>query len=333
MESAQVELRTGRKRMKTMITRREYLKYSALAGAAGMLPAGLGHALDRGDLITRAIPKSGEKLSIVGLGSSATFRTVAQSDDPSALQDVFKTLTEKGGSVFDTAPSYGASEEVAGQIVQDLGIQEDVFWATKVNVAPRGGGSADPAAARAQIERSFEFVGKDPIDLIQVHNIADIPTQLGILREYKEEGRVRYIGVTSTSRRRYENLAKIMREESVDFIGVDYAVDNRESAEMILPLAHELGIAVLVYVPFGRTRLWRRVRGIDVPEWAQEFGADSFGQFFIKYAAANPAVTCVTGATSKPANMLDNMGAAYGELPNAAALKRMEAFVDALPSA
>jgi len=316
-----------------MITRREYLKYSALAGAAGMLPANIVHAIDGGDPITRAIPKTGEKLSIVGLGSSATFRTVAQSDDASALQDVVRTLTENGGSVFDTAPSYGASEEVAGQIVQDMGLQEDVFWATKVNVAPRGGGSADPDAARAQIERSFEYIGKDPIDLIQVHNLADIPTQLGILREYKEEGRVRYIGVTSTSRRRYEALAKIMREESIDFIGVDYAVDNRQSAEIILPLAHELGIAVLIYVPFGRTRLWRRVRGIEVPEWAQEFGVESFGQFFIKYAAAHPAVTCVTGATSKAANMLDNMGAAFGELPDATALKRMESFVDALPSA
>ena len=169
--------------------------------------------------------------------------------------------------------------------------------------------------------------------MIQVHNLGDIPTQMGVLKEYKEEGRVRYIGITSTSARRYPELAKAMREEPVDFIGVDYAVDNRESAEMILPLAAELGIAVLGYIPFGRTRLWSRVRGIDVPEWAQEFGANSWGQFFIKYVAANPAITCVTGATSKPKNMLDNIGAAYGELPDAAARKRMQELVDALPSA
>lgn len=316
-----------------MLTRRDYLKYSALAGVTCSLPPALVQALETGDIIKRAIPKTGEELPIVGLGSSATFRTVAQSDDVTALRGVFETLLENGGTVFDTAPGYGASEEVAGRIVRDLKIQGEVFWATKVNVAGRGGGSANPENARAQIERSFDYVGKDPIDLIQVHNLGDVPTQMAILKEYKEEGRVRYIGATYTGSRRYPDLARVMREEPVDFIGVDYAVDNRESAESILPLAEELGIAVLSYVPFGRTRLWSRVGGIEVPEWAQEFGADSWGKFFIKYAASHPAVTCVTPATSKPNHMLDNIGAAYGELPDAATRKRMEELVDALPSA
>jgi aryl-alcohol dehydrogenase-like predicted oxidoreductase len=319
--------------MKFMLTRRDYLKYSALAGAACTLPTSLLQALETGDIIKRAIPKTGEELPIVGLGSSATFRTVAQSEDFAALRAVFETLLENGGTVFDTAPGYGASEEVAGKIVQDAGINEDIFWATKVNVASRGGGSADPAAARAQIERSFRYIGKDPIDLIQVHNLGDVPTQMGLLKEYKEEGRVRYIGITSTTARRYPELAKVMRDEPVDFIGVDYAVDNRESANMILPLAQELGIAVLSYIPFGRTRLWSRVSGVDVPEWAQEFGADSWGKFFIKYAAAHPAVTCVTPATSKAGHMLDNIGAAYGDLPDEATRQRMVDFVDGLPSA
>ena len=316
-----------------MLTRRDYLKYSALAGAACTLPPGLLQALEAGDIIKRAIPKTGEELPIVGLGSSATFRTVAQSGDVSALRAVFETMLENGGTGFDTAPGYGGSEEVAGKIVQEMGAQGDYFWATKVNVAARGGGSADPTAARAQIDRSFSYVGKDPIDLIQVHNLGDVPTQMGILREYKEAGRVRYIGITSTSGRRYPELAKVMREEPVDFIGVDYAVDNRESAEMILPLAEELGIAVLSYIPFGRTRLWSRVSGVDVPEWAQEFGADSWGKFFIKYAAAHTAITCVTPATSKPHHMLDNIGAGFGDMPDAPTRKRMEDFVDALPSA
>jgi aryl-alcohol dehydrogenase-like predicted oxidoreductase len=258
---------------------------------------------------------------------------VAQSEDVTALQGVLQTLIDNGGTVFDTAPSYGASEEVAGQIVQDLGLQEKVFWATKVNVAPRGGGSADAGAARAQIARSFDHIGKDPIDLMQVHNLADLSTQMPIVQELKEEGRFRYIGVTSTSTRRYPDLAKAMRDWKPDFIGVDYAVDNRESAETILPLARELGIAVLIYVPFGRTRLWARVKGREVPQWAQEFGADTWGKFFIKYAAAHPAVTCVTPATSKPKNMLDNIGAAFGELPDEATRRRMAEYVDALPSA
>ena len=158
-------------------------------------------------------------------------------------------------------------------------------------------------------------------------------TYRNALKELKAEGRVRYIGVTSTSENRYSDLARVMREEPVDFIGVDYAVDNLVSAEAILPLAQELGIAVLGYIPFGRTRLWARVRGREVPEWAAEFGADTWGKFFLKFVIAHPAITCVTPATSKAANMLDNIGAAFGELPDAALQKRMIEYVDALPSA
>ena len=316
-----------------MITRRDCLNFLALAGAASTLQPSILGALEGGNLITRAIPSSGEELPIVGLGSAATFSSVARSDDVSALQGVLRILFENGGSVFDTAPGYGASEEVAGKIVQELDATEKVFWATKVNVAGRGGASADPDAARAQIERSFQRISKDPIDLIQVHNLADIPTQMAILKELKAEGRVRYIGTTSTRTSRYPDLAKVMREEPIDFIGVDYAVDNRRSAETILPLAQDRGIAVLGYVPFGRTRLWRRVAGRSLPEWAAEFGANTWAQFFIKYAAAHPAITAITPATSKPENMLDNLGAAVGELPDEAMQRRMEALVESLPFA
>jgi aryl-alcohol dehydrogenase-like predicted oxidoreductase len=316
-----------------MLTRRDCIKYSALAAAASLLPPNLLLALENGELITRAIPATGEKLPIVGLGSAATFSRVARSDDVTALRDVLRVLFENGGSVFDTAPAYGASEEVSGRLVQELDATEQVFWATKLNVAGRGGGSADPAAAWTQIEQSFERIGKDPIDLIQVHNLADIPTQMGVLKELKADGRVRYIGTTSTRASRYPDLAKVMREEPIDFIGVDYAVDNLESAETILPLAQDRGIAVLLYVPFGRTRLWRRVAGRQVPAWAAEFGAKTWAQFFIKFVAAHPAVTCVTPATSKPKNMLDNMGAAVGELPDKVMQRRMVEYVEALPSA
>ena len=202
-----------------------------------------------------------------------------------------------------------------------------------MNVAGRSGGKADPTEARAQIERSFERIGKNPIDLIQVHNLGDIPTQLAILKELKEEGRIRYIGTTVTRTSRYADLAKVMREEPIDFIGVDYAVDNRESAKTILPLAQDRGIAVLLYVPFSKTRLWRRVAGRELPQWAAEFGANSWAQFFIKFTAAHPAVTCVTPATSKPKHMLDNIGAAYGELPDSAMQKRMIELIESLPSA
>ncbi len=316
-----------------MISRRRYLQYTALAGMSFALPPGLLKAMGSGDMITRSIPASGEKLPIVGLGSSATFSSTARSDDVAALRDVLSALFEHGGTVVDTAPSYGASEDVAGGIVQELDATNTVFWATKVNAAGRGSNSADPAAARAQLEKSFAHIGKDPIDLVQVHNLADLPTQYGILREYKDEGRVRYIGTTSTRTNRYPDLAKFMREHKPDFIGIDYAVDNLESAREILPLAEDLGIAVLGYVPFGRSRLFSRVRGVEVPGWAQEIGCHTWAQFFIKFAAAHPAMTVVTPATSKPKHMLDNLGAMFGELPDAATQRRMIDFIDELPSA
>ena len=316
-----------------MITRRELLKYSAVAGAAMSVPASLLEALQGRRLITRAIPSSGETIPIIGLGSSATFSRVARSEDVSALREVMRALVDNGGTLFDTAPGYGASEEVTGGIVNELGVRDQVFWATKVNVAGRRGGSADAAAARAQIERSFERVQKPTIDLIQVHNLGDPPTQLAILKELKAQGRVRYIGITSTSERRYPDLAQVMRDEPLDFIGVDYAVDNRASADMILPLARDRGIGVLIYAPFGRTRLWRRVAGRGVPDWASGFDATTWAQFFLKYVAAHPDVTAVTPATSKATNMIDNLGGGVGRLPDEATRQRMVALVDALPSA
>ena len=317
-----------------MLTRRDTLKLAMAAGATAALPASVLAAFDPAELITRAIPKSGEALPIVGLGSSATFRRVAQSEDVSALAEVMKVLVENGGTVFDTAPSYGESEAVSGQIALDAGMTDRIFWATKVNALGRGeAGPADPAKVSAQLERSFERAHKDPIDLVQVHNLADLPTQMGAIQELKEDGRIRYIGTTATNPRRDADLEQAMKDYPIDFIGVDYAVDNRRAAGRILPLAQDLGIATLIYVPFGRSRLFARTAGMEVPEWAQEFGATSWGQFFIKYVAAHPATTCVTPATSKAKNMLDNIGAAYGDLPDKTALRRMEELVDGLPSA
>jgi aryl-alcohol dehydrogenase-like predicted oxidoreductase len=319
-----------------MISRRQWLGLTAGAGAALALDPRLlsgSVRLRTGlDLITRPIPSSGEQLPIIGLGSSATFSQVARSEDVSALHDVLRTMVDTGGKVFDTAPSYGASEEVAGRIAHELGITDRIFWATKVNVA-RGGAGADPAAARAQIEDSFRKLHTERIDLIQVHNLGDVPVQLGILKELKEQGRVRYIGVTTTSERQYEQLMPILRNEPLDFIGIDYAIDNRDVEETILPLAAERKIGVMVYLPFGRRRLWTRVAGRQVPEWAAEFDATTWAQFFLKYIAANPAVTVITPATSRATNMADNMGAATGRLPDEAMRRRMIEHVDSLPQA
>ncbi len=313
-----------------MTTRREWLQ--RMAGAGGLLALAPHAALAaEAKLITRAIPSTGERLPIVGLGSSATFARVARSDDVTALRAVLKQMADLGGTVFDTAPAYGASEEVAGRIAQELGITNKIFWATKLNVAGWGGGSADPDAARKQLETSFQRIGKPVIDLIQVHNMGDVRTQLPILREYKEKGRVRYIGVTTTFAPQYAELVEVMRNEPIDFIGTDYAIDERQAEETILPLARDKGIAVLVYAPFGRTRLWQRVKGRQVPDWAREFDANSWAQFFLKFVASHPTVTAITPATSRPANMADNMGAAVGRLPDAATRKRMIQLVEELP--
>jgi aryl-alcohol dehydrogenase-like predicted oxidoreductase len=240
-------------------------------------------------------------------------------------------MLDNGGTVFDTAPGYGASEEVAARAVNEAGLRDRVFWATKLNVAGRGS-SADPARARQQVETSLTRLGRDKIDLIQVHNVADMATQFPILEEFKQAGRVRYIGTTTTFKPQYATLEQLMNDEPFDFIGIDYAVDNLSAEERIFPLAQEKGVGVLVYLPFGRTRLWDRVEGHEVPGWAGEFGAATWAQFFLKFAASHPAVTAVTPATSKPHHMVDNMTAAKGRLPDQAERKRMVDFIAALPA-
>lgn len=320
-----------------MPTRRDCLAFSAHACAALTLGPRLVTAQQHtGPVITRAIPKTGEELPVIGLGSSATFSQSASSDETGALAEVFKAMVDNGGSVFDTAPSYGrgSSEEVAGQILRDLGIEDRIFWATKLNVAGFGGGSANEAEARAQVEQSFERWGRETIDLNQVHNVADVDTQFPILQEYKAEGRIRYVGTTSTFKQQYDALEDHMRNLPLDFVGVDYAVDNwQDCEERMFPIAQDRGIAVMVYMPFGRTRLWNRVGDRPVPDWAREFGAETWAQFFLKFAASHPAVTVVTPATSKAHHMVDNMGAAYGRMPDAAERRRMIEYIDALPQA
>jgi len=321
----------------SQLTRRDWLALTLGAtGALALSPAELAARPQGGNsvqprLLTRAIPSSGEMLPVIGLGSSATFSQVARKEDVAALGEVLKALVAGGGTVFDTAPGYGASEQVAGRIVSESGLADRLFWATKVNVARQG--PADPAAARAQIDASFQRVKKSRIDLIQVHNMGDVKTQVPILREQKAQGRIRYIGVTTTFEPQYPQMIETMKAEPLDFIGVDYAIDNREVENTILPLARDRRIGVFVYAPFGRTRLFRRVGDRPVPDWAGEFDAKTWAQFFLKFVLSHPAVTVATPATSQAKNMVDNLAGGVGRLPDEAMRKRMAAFVDALPSA
>lgn len=317
-----------------MLSRREWLRLTA-AGSWLTLNPRLLLALQRQDLITRAVPSTGERLPVVGLGGANTFSATARAEDLDTIGAVLQALVDGSGTVFDTAAGYGASEEVSGRVAQELGIAERLFWATKVNVAGgrRGGSSsADPTAARAQIERSFGRLRIPRIDLIQVHNMGDPPTQLGILAELKAEGRIRYAGITTTSETQYPALAAVMRNEPIDFIGIDYAVDNRVAEEVILPLALERRIGVLVYLPFGRSRMWARIGDRPVPDWAEEFDAHTWAQLMLKFVIAHPAVTVATPGTSDPEHMIDNLAGGRGRLPDAAHLARMIELVGSLPN-
>ena len=303
-----------------MVTRREWLGSALGAVAALGVTPRLAHAQASGasPLILRAIPSTGERLPIIGLGSSATFAQVARNEDHESLRAVLSKMVELGGTVFDTAPSYGASEEVAGAIAQTLGIADKLFWATKVNVALRGG-PADAAAARRQIEVSFTRIGRKKIDLIQVHNMGDVAT--------------RYLGITTTFENQYAEMVATMRAQQLDFIGTNYAIDDRFAEQTILPLARDKGIAVLCYAPFGRSRLWARVKDRPLPAWATEFDAATWAQFFLKFVASHPDITCITPATSRASNMADNMAGGHGRLPDAAMRKRMIDYIDGLPGA
>lgn len=314
-----------------MVSRRDFLATAAGVGATLSLTPRLLEAMAQGQLIQRTIPATGEKIPAIGLGSSATFSAVARGEDVTALKAVFQAMVDRGARVFDTAPSYGASEEVASRIVNELGLTDKLFWATKVNVAGRGGGAADPAAARAQIEQSFARYRQPKIDLVQVHNMGDPATQLAVAHEFKKAGRVRYVGITTTSDSQYGLLAEVMRNEPLDFIGIDYAADNRGVEEVILPLAIERRIAVLAYAPFGRTSLFRRAGSTPLPEFAKEFDATTYAQFFLKFILAHPAITAVTPATSQAKNMLDNIAGGIGRLPTPAQREQIVKFVDALP--
>lgn len=321
-------------------SRRDWLRTTAAAASLALSGRALEamQALQTEPLLERAIPKTGERLPVVGLGSADTFSEMAlresRMEEYERIAAVLSALVDGGGRVFDTAYAYGASEQVAGQVAEELAIADRIWWATKVNAARMSGGvsgAADPAEARYQIQRSFLRLRRSRVDLLQVHNMGDPPTQLALLKELKDFGRVRYIGITSTFEPHLAALAEVMERERIDFIGVDYAVDNRVAEEVILPLALERGIAVLAYMPFGRRRMWSRIGDRPVPDWAADFDAHSWAQLMLKFVLAHPAVTVACPGTSDPAHMVDNLGAGRGRLPDPDQVERIARLVEELP--
>ena len=319
-----------------MLNRREWLRVTAGAGAALTLTPHWLDALQSGEVLTKAIPSSGARIPVIGLGGRWISRR-ASVEELEGHRAVLRTLAEGAegdGRVFDTAAGYGggASEELSGLWGREDGFAGDLFWATKVDVSDRGG-RADPAAVRAEIDRSFERLRVPVIDLDQVHNMGDPPTQLGILQEYKAEGRIRHIGITTTSEGEYADLERVMREHPIDFIGIDYAIDNRVAEQRIFPLAQDQGIAVMVYLPFGRSRMWARIGDRQLPAWASEFDAHTWAQFMLKFVVAHPAVTVAVPGTGDPEHMVDNLGGGRGRLPTPGHLRRMSELVEGLPNA
>jgi aryl-alcohol dehydrogenase-like predicted oxidoreductase len=275
-----------------------------------------------GTLIERAIPSTGEKLSVVGMGTAVKYENPTP-EQLTELRNVLKRFPELGGKVLDTAPSYGKAEVVVGDALAALGNRDRYFLATKV-----GRPAADRAAAMTMIESSFKRLRTDRLDLLQIWNVAAPDELAPVLHELKQAGRIRYTGITTSFKNSYAALEEAMKKHKLDFVQVDLAVDNRSAQERILPLAADLGMGVLVNLPFGRTRVLPKVIGKPVPDWATEFDATTWPQILLKYIVSNPAVTCVIPGTDTVAYAEDNNAAARGRLPNAEMRKRIEKYFD-----
>jgi aryl-alcohol dehydrogenase-like predicted oxidoreductase len=294
----------------------------ALGGGIA-LAAALRHAPAIGaasPLMTRLIPRTGERLPAVGMGTAIVFDIGGDAARRAVQSAVLAALVEGGARVVDTAPSYGTAEGVVGELVAALGVRERLFLATKVRVAPRD-------AAAAEMQGSLRRLKADRIDLMQIHNVGADPRatadQLALLREWKARGVFRYVGVTHSQESANERLVALVEREKLDFVQLNYSLGERGAEARLLPAAAASGTAVLVNLPFGRGRLFSAVRGRALPEWAAQFDAASWGQFFLKYLLANEAVTCVIPGMDKPEYVADNLGAARDRLPDAAQRRRM----------
>ena len=304
------------------LSRRQLLKAGIGVGASIFLPSASLPA-QATSLIQRKIPSTGESLPIIGIGTARRYEAVTTEAERAPLREVLRQFKEMGGRVIDTAPSYGTAEMVVGELVAERKIRESLFIATKLGV--RGGD-----AGIEQLEQSFKRLRTPTIDLIAVHNLQDTQTQLRTLRQWKQAGRIRYVGITTSFERQHSEFEQTMRAEALDFIQVDYALDNRKTGQRILPLAADRGMGVMINLPFGRGRLFTAVQGKSLPPWASEFDCSSWAQFFLKYIVSHPAVTCAMPGTAKVEYLVDNFGAARGRLPDAAMRRRMESFIDGL---
>jgi aryl-alcohol dehydrogenase-like predicted oxidoreductase len=276
-------------------------------------------------LLQKKIPSSGESIPIIGIGTARRYEDVKNDPEKVPLRETIRQFHALGGKVIDSSPSYGTAESVIGELADGLKIRDSLFLASKVSL--RNVGREEGVA---QIEQSFKKLRTNKIDLISVHNLRDTDTQLRTLREMKQGGRVRYIGITTSFDNQYGEFEQVMKKQTLDFIQVDYALDNRDAGARIIPLAGDRGMAVMVNLPFGRGRLFKAVQGKKLPEWAAEIDCQSWPQFFLKYIVSHPAITCAVPGMARPEYVVDNLGAARGRLPDGAMRRKMEQLIDSV---
>jgi diketogulonate reductase-like aldo/keto reductase len=269
--------------------------------------------------LSKKIPSTGEALPVIGVG---TWQTFDVGNDPSARAPLRELLKLLNGNLIDSSPMYGSSETVAGDLIAELGMRERLFVATKIWTNGRDAGIA-------QMETSFRRLRVQRMDLMQVHNLADVATHTRTLLDWKAKKRIRYIGITHYTSSAYAEVERAMKTRQYDFLQINYSLGERESEKRILGIAKDLRMAVIINRPFAEGALFRRVKGKPLPPWAAELGIASWAQYFLKWIVSHPAVTCAIPGTGNPKHMKDNLGAGHGPLPDAAERKRMAAYFDA----
>ena len=305
-----------------IITRRYFLQGLGMM-SAGMALMPMSAFGQNHKPITRAIPSSGERVPVIGMGTSRTFDV---GDDPAArrqLQGVIQAFFDKGGALIDSSPMYGNAETVVGDLLKNVRNKDALFAATKVWTYGKQAGID-------QMQRSMQRMGVAVMDLMQIHNLRDWKIHLPTLRQWKEEGKIRYIGITTSHGRSHDELEQIMRSQTLDFVQFTYNIGNRTVEESLLPLAADRGIATLINRPYQRGALFKKVNGQSLPEWAKEFDCRSWGNFFLKFILSHPAVTCIIPATSKVHHMQDNMAGGFGKLPTPEMRRRMVSYMELL---
>jgi aryl-alcohol dehydrogenase-like predicted oxidoreductase len=300
----------------TALGRRPFLALGAAGLLAGALRASA-RAAERRKMLTRRIPRSGEALPAIGLGTWQTF-DVEDGPARAPLREVLRRFLEAGGRVIDSSPMYGRAEETTGDLLAELRPAAAPFLATKVWTRGREDGERGLA-------ESFRRMRTSRMDLVQVHNLLDVETHLATLREWKAEGRVRYLGVTHWVPSAFDDLERLVRSAGLDFVQLPYSVATRDAEERLFPAAADAGVAVLVNRPFEEGALFRSVRGKSLPAWAKELGCKAWSEVFLKFILGHPAVTSVLPATSKPEHLAENVRAGFGTLPDEALRRRIAA--------